>query len=142
MSILRKHWFLAAVLIAAVLCFVLPMGDLQWMTDDILIRAAFYGALLFIIIYTFMAPWWRNAAGRMFVVLDFGIICALLGAIIHAEFGDSMPKWLTFRIISFGLALVSGAIISRIIVLGIVHKWNLHLPWNHRRGSNEPERKL
>jgi hypothetical protein len=130
-SLIKQFWPLIGIIVVAVLSFTLPLANVTWIGDYVLIRASFYSAVLFIVVYTLLAPWWRNAPGRMFVALDFGVMCALLGDVIYIELGREIPAWLSTRVVVFGLCLVAGTIISRTVLLGSLHHWKFRLPWRH-----------
>jgi hypothetical protein len=54
---------------------------------DAVVIFSFCAAMLFIVGYTLLAPWWESAIGWARISLDFGIAMALSPSIIHLLFG-------------------------------------------------------
>jgi hypothetical protein len=127
------------ILAAAVLAAFLPLGTLVQIGDDVLIRAAFYSALGFVVLYSTMAPWWRSPMGRMIVALDFAIVLTLLPDILMQDFGADLPAQVTLRLTAAGIGTVVVTIISRAWLLGRIHSWQARLPWKHPHGRHAPD---
>jgi len=131
-SFITGGWFFwLTLMIPPVLVAVTPLSWLVWLSNNILIRAAFWSAVIFIVYYTSLAPWWRNPVGRMLISLDFAVVAVLFGPILRLDFGVTIPPWLLTRCSAGGLALVPLTIISRTILLGRVHRWLPRQPWKH-----------
>jgi len=124
---------LVLLIVGAVLAFVLPLRDADWIGTQIVLRAAFWGSVLFVILYTCLTPWWHNVAGRMYVSLDLGVALALLGPILKLDFGVTLPEWLLIRFTVVALGVVAGTVLSRTVLLGHLHEWKVRLPWKHYR---------
>lgn len=133
----RTAWA-AVVLAAAGLAAFLPLSTLAQIGDDVLIRAAFYSALGFIVLYSLLAPWYRSPMGRMIVALDFAIVLTLLPGILMQDFGADLPVQVTLRLTAAGIGIVVITIISRAWLLGRLHSWQVRLPWKHPHGRHVP----
>jgi hypothetical protein len=77
------------------------------------VLAAFLAALLFIGVYSAVAPWWRSAIGRALVIMDAGIAMTLLPLVLHVVFGlaEVSVFYAWFEI--GALALVAGSTLWR-----------------------------
>jgi hypothetical protein len=60
-------------------------GILGYITPYVVSSAA-WATLVFILLYTWLAPWWRNPFGRMIVFLDAALFFALLPGMLHDDF--------------------------------------------------------
>lgn len=121
----------------AVVSFFAPVGWLLTVGTDVIIPAAFWSAAAFIVYYSLLAPWWRNPVGHMIVFLDFAIVCALLGDILHLEFGVHLSAAVLMRCAIGGLLIVPVVVLSRMILLGRLNGWKPKLPWRHPKRLKE-----
>jgi len=67
--------------------------------------AAFFAGLLFIAVYSVLAPWWRYSIGRSIVALDTAITLVLLPGVLHILFGVNNLAghfWTWFALVTFG----------------------------------------
>ena len=55
-------------------------------TRDVVV-AAFLASVLFVVVYTAMAPWWRTSIGRALVAMDAGLALTLAPSSLHMIFG-------------------------------------------------------
>lgn len=77
----------------------------------------FCSSIMFIIIYSVIAPWWRTTIGVAMVTLDLGIAMLVSPAAIDVMLGDhSMKLGLTWYTLA-SLAIVTLAINWRTIIL-------------------------
>lgn len=75
----------------------------------IVVLAAFFAAILFLVVYSLVAPWWRTSIGRALVIMDIGIALAMLPLFLKFAFdlstADLFFAWL--QIGSIGLVAIS-----------------------------------
>ena len=89
---------------------------MQTLAQDVVLFS-FITAIMFILGYSVLAPWWKSEIGWARISLDFGIAVALSPTFIHVTFGvhvDESPvfAWYTIAAIAF---------------VGLVSLWNLAL---------------
>jgi hypothetical protein len=98
------------------------MSQAQFLADasTVVVQAAFWSALAFIIWYSILAPWYRYPIGRALVALDSAIVLATLPSVLGMYFGASIIAWRGFAwltVAAFGcIPLVTiwrGAIVFR-----------------------------
>jgi hypothetical protein len=68
--------------------------------SEVVIQAAFWSALGFVVFYSLIAPWWRYSVGRAIVALDSAIALATFPTTLGRIFGASVVAsrfytWLT-----------------------------------------------
>jgi hypothetical protein len=82
------------------------------LTSDAVI-VAFAASVLFVAVYSSMAPWWRSQIGRALVALDTGLALALAPIVMHRLAGLDVTS-LAFAWYYFAsLTLVAGATVWR-----------------------------
>lgn len=66
-------------------------------TADASVIAAFVSSVLFVVYYTWRAPWWRYRVGRAMVSLDLALALALLPSFLrltlHFSAADQFYDW-------------------------------------------------
>jgi predicted lysophospholipase L1 biosynthesis ABC-type transport system permease subunit len=76
--------------------------------------AAFAASVLFIVVYTAMAPWWRTQIGRALVTMDAGLALALGPSAAHFTFGLQITESVAFAwYFLASLSLVAGSTLWR-----------------------------
>lgn len=86
--------------------------------DEAAVLFAFFSSVVFAAGYTLLAPWWRYAAGRAMVSLDFGLTVALLPAVLHYLAGLSLMH-------AFFAWYYGGSL----ILVGLIALWRLRVVW-------------
>lgn len=80
---------------------------------DFFYNTMFLSSILFIVVYSFIAPWWKHLVGKAMVSIDLLVILTLLPGILRLWFGisvfNSFFDW--YRIAS--LAIGTGTILWR-----------------------------
>lgn len=73
------------------------------------VLAAFCSSLLFIVVYSIAAPWWKTAIGRALVLMDGGIALTLLPLVLKFAFGLTTASlfFAWFQIGAIGLVAAS-----------------------------------
>jgi hypothetical protein len=96
------------------------LTQLQLIADlgDDLVMTAFFAALLFIVSYTAMAPWWRTQIGISLIVVDTGLVLALGPSVLHRMFGLSLADqvWYGWYFCA-SLTLVAAGVLWRTAVM-------------------------
>lgn len=97
---------------------------------------AFAASVLFIVVYTVLAPWWRSEIGRALIAMDTGLALALAPAVLHRLLGVSLAASLGFGWYYLGsLALVAGATLWRTWII-------IKTQWRGRDGGqSQPPRR-
>jgi hypothetical protein len=87
------------------------------------VPAIFWAGIAFVLLYTILAPWWKNSFGRALVAMDLAVSAALFPAVLSTEFGVQMFSaefiaWL--EVAAFSVVFV--VIMSRMYLLAKVNK--------------------
>lgn len=93
---------------------------MQRLIADLAIGAvefSFWSAVLFMVGYTILAPWWKSQIGWARISLDFALALALSPTILHYAFGVKVAN-------STGFAFYT---IGAIFLVGCVSLWNFAL---------------
>lgn len=80
--------------------------------------ATFICSLLFIVLYSVVAPWWRYPLGRNLVAFDAALSLTLLPSVVHHTFGVSSAlsaPFAWFTLVSF--ATVPCVIVWRAVIM-------------------------
>jgi hypothetical protein len=104
------------------------MSHAELMRDlsEWVIQCAWLSSLTFIVLYTYLAPWWKYRVGRAIIALDFALLLALTPTVIGLDFGASViasPFWTWLTLGAF-------ALITPITVWRCITIWRLQ-----RRGT-------
>ena len=99
------------------------------------VEFSFFAAILFMVLYTLLANWWKSAIGWARISLDFGIALALSPTMLHVLFNlrieDSYPfLWYQIGAVAF---------------VGCISLWNAYLVtriqvghwWDFRRRESD-----
>jgi hypothetical protein len=78
-------------------------------------------ALTFILAYTFLAPWWRTAFGRMIVLLDASLMVALTPTVFYYDFGINF----TGSVTATWIILIALLPVPFVITARLVYLWRL-----------------
>jgi len=107
-----------------------------WWSGYIAEPAAFWAGIIFIVTYTLLAPWWRTAIGSLIVSLDAVITLVILPHMLRLYFGidETSVFYIWFVLTVFSLSPV--IILWRTVILVLVHRGRMRLPWRH--GSAPP----
>lgn len=73
---------------------------------DIVFGAALVPAVLFLIVYTVTAPWWRSAIGRMFVIAQAAIVLVSIVVLLSLVLGTTYPGRDIVRLAGYSLHFV------------------------------------
>lgn len=138
MKLLRRYrlllWVLAVCAVAAL--GIVPSSP--WLTtfgDQVLIPAAFWLGVVFIVFYTGLSRWWHNPMGRMLVGFDFAFMLIVVAPTLQVEFGIKFDSAVELRFVFLALLIAPIVILSRIILLGRLHRWKFEWPWRHGRDA-------
>jgi hypothetical protein len=102
------------------------------LTNDV-VMAAFAASVLFIAVYTVLAPWWRSQIGRSLIVLDTGLALVLAPSVLHRLLGVTITESLPFAWYYLAsLALVAGSTLWRTWIVARVQ-------WQARRRPRDQE---
>ena len=96
---------------------------------EIVTLAAFFAAVGFVTLYTYLAPWYKSSLGRSIVALDSALALTVLPSVLHFLFGVSVLESKPFAI----FALSSFTTIPLIIV------WRGYLLWRIQVGVRRAE---
>lgn len=93
------------------------------LADEYALHVVFYGGILFALLYTFIAPWWKTVFGRTLVVLDTSLSAITLQYILRTDFGYSnfnaqAAAWIG----AVGIVVAASVIVSRIWMLISLNK--------------------
>lgn len=89
------------------------------------VEFSFCAALLFMIVYTLLANWWKSAIGWARISLDFGIALALSPTVLHLITGLQVEHSLPFYWYQIGA----------ICFVGCISLWNAYLVTRVQIGS-------
>jgi hypothetical protein len=96
-----------------------PPGIIEYVAPYVASAAA-WAALLFIVAYTWLAPWWKTPFGRMIVFLDVALFAALLPGVVSDDFGVMLKgtfwQWFTLTAVSM---------VPLVIAFRIKYLWKL-----------------
>ena len=111
------------------------MGQAQLVADltDDVVMAAFVASVLFVVVYTALAPWWRSEIGRALIVMDPGLALVLGPSVIHRLFGVALVTsiWFSWYYLA-SIALVAGSTFWRTWLIAKTQ-------WRHRRKPSDGE---
>jgi hypothetical protein len=82
-----------------------------------IVEFAFFAAILFMIGYTALTPWWKREIGWARISLDFGIALALSPVVLNRVFGLSFANSLSTYWFQVGA----------VAFVGCISLWNLWL---------------
>lgn len=100
--------------------YILPV----W-ASNLAVVAPWCVAVLFAVIYTLKAPWWRTWMGRNLFFFDIAVAVAMTPGFVHAVFGMSEDTEFFQWLLVADLSVVSLLILQRCILLFRVQKgWN------------------
>lgn len=92
--------------------------------DEFAVLFSFWSAVVFILGYTAISPWWRYSVGRAIVALDAALMLTLLPSALHLMFG-LMPRTSFFAWYDgFGFVLV-----------GLICLWRLWVVWRVQKDA-------
>ena len=107
------------------------MNAAEWLSYHVAIPATFAAAVLFIVTYTFLAPWWRNQIGITLVALDAIIAVVTLPGTLSLLFHVTAGAWYTW--FALGAFTLTPAVIGwRTWILVVVNHRKFVWPWQHR----------
>lgn len=111
----------------------------EWFSYYLAEPAAFFAALLFIVAYTFLAPWWRNPIGITMVALDGVIAGVILPHMLRLLFGvdEDSTFFIWFVIVVFTCSVP--VILWRTGILVQAHRGRFRLPWMHNGTTGHPD---
>lgn len=104
------------------------MSAIEWLSFYAAIPAAWGSAVLFVAVYSLLAPWWHNPLGRTIVALDGGIILTLLPHMLRLVLGvnEAGTFYAWFEFLAF--MLVPASILWRTWILLRIHRSEPLLP--------------
>jgi hypothetical protein len=90
--------------------------------DKAAVLSAFFSSLVFLIGYSFLAPWWRHPIGVSMASLDAGLAIALLPGTLHQLTGLSLSSVFFAWYYGASLFLVAGITLWRLVVILAVQR--------------------
>jgi hypothetical protein len=88
------------------------------------IQAIFWASLIFIGVYSYLAPWWKTSMGRSLVIMDGALTVGILPSLLGRYFGLHLieTEWVAWLDVACFL-VIPAVVISRIWLVGKVN-WN------------------
>lgn len=105
------------------------MGQAQLVADltNDVVMLAFAASVLFIVVYSALAPWWRSEIGRALIVMDAGLALVLGPSVLHRLFGLTLVTSIGFAWYYLAsIAIVAGSTFWRTYLIAKTQ-------WRHRR---------
>lgn len=88
------------------------------------IQAIFWTSLIFIGVYSYLAPWWKTSMGRSLVIMDAALAIGIFPAILSRYFDLHLvsTEWVAWLDVTCFL-VIPLVVLSRIWLVGKVN-WN------------------
>lgn len=113
------------------------MTTAVWIINYISEPAVFAVAVLFIVLYSCVAPWWRNAIGITIVTMDAIVAGIVVPHMLKLIFGVNQESLFFIWFVVVLFSLIVPVIAWRIWILVRVHHGKFLLPWQHRSQGDQ-----
>lgn len=74
------------------------MTAIQW--EVVLVAIPAVASALFVVLYGFLAPWWKSGAGRSRIISDISLSTLLWMSLLAYWLGFIVPEWATLAILA------------------------------------------